>query len=315
MAHDSYVFWMNHASFYVQGETMQRNDRPVTTQSTRFNEAFPFKLLVTLLLSTTLLTGCDHSATDSTKTQSVAKINGKEITIHEVNQYITQLPQLDGTAEQIKQRAIEAVIDQNLLLQAAKEAKLDRDPDVLQSLLWSNKKILVDAYLSRQFTQLPFPSDADITAYYQAHPELFSEHKLLQIEQFDILANEEQQATVLAALRDSATVDIFINWLKTQHIAFDKLVTVKDPDDMDPHEKSTLSKIKVGEAALLKQDHNVMSVAILNGTQLQPIVLENAKVRISQEIMETQRQQKIAALVKTFRSKAKIEYLGGKEAD
>lgn len=292
---------------------MQRNDRQMAVVSTRFKAGFPSKLLVTVLLSTALLAGCGHKAADSAKTQVVAKINGKEITIHEVNQYIAQSAQLDGTPEQIRQHAIDAVIDQNLLLQAAKQAQVDRDPNVLQSLLASNKNILINAYLARQSTQLPPPTDAQILAYYQAHPALFADRKLYHLDQINIQANEEQQTKLLTALRNSATVGNFITWLKIQRIPFDEIPTIKAQEDMNERERMPLLKIKVGDAAITNRDQDAIGITMLTATQPQPIALENARLKVSQMLTEAARQQKIADMVKAYRHQAKIEYIGQKD--
>ncbi len=299
--------------FLLKGETMQRNNRTKAAISNRLTVSFSYTLLLTLLMSTAVLTGCDHKAVDASKTQVVAKINGKEITIHEVNQYINQMTQFEGTPEQIRKRAIDAVIDQNLLLTAAKKAKLDRDPDVLQSLLASNKKILINAYLARQFTQLPPPSEAALQDYYQSHPALFAERKLYLLDQLSIQASEAQQTGLLARLSASATVGDFIKWLKTQRIPYDEIHTVKAPEDMGSYEQTALLRSKVGEATILRQTQDAIDITVLTSTQPQPLAFDDVKLKIGQILAAAARQQKIAELTQSYRSQAKIEYVGGKD--
>jgi peptidyl-prolyl cis-trans isomerase C len=291
----------------------QCNNEQLVIVPVRFKKSPPFKLVVTMLVSAVLLAGCEHKPIDANKTQVVARVNGKEITIHEVNQYIQQLTELEGTPEQIKRRATDAVIDQNLLLQAAKKAKIDRDPDVLQALLGSDKNVLVQAYLARQFTQLPPPTEADIEAYYRAHPLLFGERKLYQLDQLEIQASEEEQGALITALRKSATVGDFIKWLKTQHMPFDEVSTVKAPEDMSAHEQAIFLKIKIGEAAVMKRTQETINITVLSSVQPQPVALDNVRLKVGQMLTEAARQQKIATLVQGYRHQAKIEYAAIKE--
>ncbi|ARU32541.1 peptidyl-prolyl cis-trans isomerase, EpsD family [Sulfuriferula sp. AH1] len=292
---------------------MQCNDERLPIVSARLRTMPSFQSLVTVLLSAALLAGCGHSDAEGSKSQVAARIDGKEITIHEVNQYLSRMEHVQGPPEQIRRRATDAVIDQNLLLQAAKRAKIDRDPDVLQSLLASNKDILIDAYLARQITQPSPPTAAAILAYYQAHPALFAERKLYQLDQLDIQANQEQQKNLLAALRDSATVEDFIKWLKTQRIPFDDIPTVKAPEDMSAQERAAFLTVKVGEATIMNQNPDGIGITVLTATQPQPLSLDNARIKISRILTAEARQKEIAMLIQTYRRQAKIEYVSRKD--
>lgn len=292
---------------------MQCNDGRLGIVSQNGISTPAFQSLVVLLLSVMLLTGCGHHGAGDGKTQVAAKINGKEITIHEVNQYLSSMRHVQGTPEQIRRRAIDAVIDQNLLLEAAKRAGVDRDPDVLQTLLASNKNILINAYLARKITPPSPPSAAAILAYYQAHPAFFAQRRLYQLDQLNIQANQEQQKNLLAALRDSPTIDGFIKWLKLQHIPFDAIPTVKAPEDMDAQERDAFLTIKVGEATIMNQNPDSIGITVLTAVQSQPLGLDEVRMKISRILIAEARQKEIAALIAAYRRKAKIEYMSVKE--
>lgn len=292
---------------------MQCNDERLGIVSSGRVTMPSFQSLVMILLSTALLAGCGHHAVEGTKSQVAAKIDGKEVTIHEVNQYLSRMEHIQGTPEQIRRRAMDAVIDQHLLLEAAKRARVDRDPKVLQSLLASNKDILINAYLARKITPPSSPSAAAVLGYYQAHPALFAERKLYQLDQLDIQANPEQQKKLLAALRDSATVEDFIKWLKTQRIPFDDIPTVKAPEDMSAQERDALLTAKVGEATVMNQNADGIGITVLTAAQPQPLSLDSVRIRISRILTAEARQKEIAALTEAYRRKARIEYMSGKD--
>jgi len=85
--------------------------------------------------SVVLLSACGHSG--STTSQVAVRVNKDEISVHQVNQ---QLARVDATGMSDDQKvtaqktAIEGLVDQDLLLEQAKGAQLDRDPEVVSAM-------------------------------------------------------------------------------------------------------------------------------------------------------------------------------------
>ncbi|BBO99779.1 EpsD family peptidyl-prolyl cis-trans isomerase [Sulfuriferula nivalis] len=277
-------------------------------QQTRFSLCSR-SMLLGLMCVPFFLAGCSSShGVDKGKTQVVAKVNGEEVTVHEVNQYMSHLTQLDGTPEQMRKQAIDAVIDQHLLQTAAKQAKLDRDVNVVQAELDSKKNILIDAYKARQFHSGTAPTDQQIAAYYQSHPVLFSDRKLYQLQQLRVQSSAENQTSLLAQLKQSDNIDAFVHWLDAQHIPYDTSNTTKAPEDMSPSERSLIMQIKVGEAAILNQDQDSISIDLLLATQPQPISLAHAQLRIRDLLIAESAAQQVALWLKQARLNSKIVY-------
>lgn len=266
-------------------------------------------LWLAMLCSPLLLTGCGASAVDKNKTQVVAKVNGDEVTVHEVNQYVAHLAQLNGTPEQIRKAAVDAVIDQHLLQTAAKQARLDRDVDVVQAELESKKQILITAYQARQFGAPVTPTPAQIAAYYQAHPALFAEHKLYQLMSLHIKMSAEKQNVLLDELKKSESIYTFIDYLKTQHLTYDERTMLKAPEDMSATEHSAFTKLKVGDATILNQDEDSIQIVTLIATQPQPVALDNAQLQITDLLRAQSKQDQLARWLKTARQSAKIIYI------
>lgn len=280
-------------------KNQQQNRLPLSSRS----------MLLGLMCVPIFLSGCSSShSVDKSKTQVVAKVNGEEITVHEVNQYMTHLTQLDGTAAQMRKNAIDAVIDQHLLQTAAKQAKLDRDVNVVQAELDSKKNILIDAYKSRQFHAAAMPTQQQISAYYQAHPVLFGKRKLYQLQLLRIQVSAENQMALLSQLKQSENIDAFVSWLNAQRITYDTSNTIKAPEDMSANEQGMLTKIKVGEAAILDQDQDSISIALLIATQPQAISLDHAQLRIRDLLTAESTTQLVAQWLKQARLAAKIVY-------
>ena len=86
---------------------------------------------------------------DKPASQTAARVNGDEVTVHQIN---TELQRAAGgsiasgpNTEAASKRILEGLSDQTLLVQQAKEARLDRDPPVLQLLESMRRQILAQA--------------------------------------------------------------------------------------------------------------------------------------------------------------------------
>ena len=95
-----------------------------------------------------LLAGCGGNK--ETASQTAAKVNRDEITVHQINFVLQQQrglrpEQADAAGKQI----LERLIDQQLALQKAGDLKLDREPAVVQQMEAAKREILARAYLEK----------------------------------------------------------------------------------------------------------------------------------------------------------------------
>ncbi|MDP3222180.1 MAG: SurA N-terminal domain-containing protein, partial [Rubrivivax sp.] len=86
------------------------------------------------LATAVLLVGCGEKK-EKAASQTAAKVNKDEITVHQINFVLQQQrnlrpEQTDAASRQI----LERLVDQQLALQKADEQKVDRDPRVVQQL-------------------------------------------------------------------------------------------------------------------------------------------------------------------------------------
>ena len=97
-----------------------------------------------------LLAGCGDRKKDKPATQTAARVNKEEITVHQINFVLAQQRGLapDQAASAGKQ-VLERLIDQELALQKAAEQKVDRDPRVAQQLEAARREIISRAYMEK----------------------------------------------------------------------------------------------------------------------------------------------------------------------
>jgi EpsD family peptidyl-prolyl cis-trans isomerase len=283
------------------------------------------KLYLPLMIAAALVAGCgdkkDEAATEEkAPTQVAAKVNGTELTVHQVNYALQRIPNLDK--DQTKAASLQVVrnlVDQELLLQKALSDKLDRDPMVVQALDASRRQILAEAYMSRKLGAPVEPSDAEVTEYFNQHPELFAKRKIYRLQEVSIKAPQAKQDAIRAQLGASKTLDDFAAWLKAENLPVKVAQGIKPAEKLPLEMLPQLAKMPDGQAMVVNTPDGLM-VIVLADSQTQPVTLEQSKPAIAR-LLQTQARQKAAkAELDTLKAAAKIEYMGefvdaGKEAD
>lgn len=271
-----------------------------------------------LALSLTLA-GCGDKKEEKAATQVAAKVNGDEITVHQLNHELAKLGNLN--ADQSKKAAnqvLKSMVDQQILVQQAVSEKLDRDPQVLQTLEAAKRQILAQAYIQKLTANEAKPSDAEIADYYAKHPELFSERRIYRLQEISVQTSPDNLGTIKAQLAQSKNLGDFVQWLKAQNIPARVGQSTKAADQLPLEILPRLHQMKDGQALTMAVG-NTLNILIIAGSQTQPINQEQAKPVIERFITNTKKREAAEAELKKLRETAKIEYMGeyadaGKEA-
>src|SRR5687768_423516 len=103
-------------------------------------------IVLTLAAGGALLVGCGDKK-DKTASQTAAKVNKDEVTVHQINFVLQQQRNLrPEQADAASRQILERLIDQQLALQKGDDLKVDRDPRVVQQLEAARREILARAY-------------------------------------------------------------------------------------------------------------------------------------------------------------------------
>lgn len=271
------------------------------------------KLYLPLLIAA-LVAGCgdkkEEAAADKPASQVAAKVNGTELTVHQVNYALQRIPNLDK--EQAKPASLQVVrnlVDQELVVQKALEDKLDRDPRVVQALDAARRQILAEAYMSRKLGTPSEPTDGEISAYFNAHPEMFAQRKIYRLQEVSIKAPKEKQAEIRKQLEGSKTLNDFLAWLKAENLPAKAGQAVKPAEQLPVAVLPQLAKMPNGQALVANAPEGLL-VLVVADSQAQPVTLEQAKPAIARALQAEARQKAAKAELDTLKANAKIEYVG-----
>ena len=263
-----------------------------------------------------LLSGCEKPATDATtpavKSETVATVGGDKISAAELNVAISRLGELDEMqAAEAKTRVLQALIDQRLVAQAAKSAKIDKEPEVGFAMAQASRQVLAEAYAERSFKDVAKPSESEIADYYSQHPELFSERRIYRIQELELKLDPSRMSEVEAKLKSSHSMGDFVNWIKEQGIEGKTAMAVKPAEQIPAPLLVRLSQMKDGQVTILPGRPGHVLVQQLQESQLQPASLEQAHNAIERALITEKRKELMAADLKKLREAAKVEYATG----
>lgn len=273
-----------------------------------------YKKMIVLVWVGAMLAGCgeDKQAEndEKTPTQVAARVNGKELTVHQVNYALQRIPNLDkAQTKPASLRVARNLVDQELLVQKALNDKLDRDPMVVQSLDAARRQILAEAYMGRKLGTPTEPAAAEVSRFYDAHPELFAKRKVYRLQEISIKAPKEKHQLIRDQLTKSQSLKNFALWLKAENLPAKAAQGVKPAEQLPLSILPKLSEMPDGQAMVVNAPDGLL-VVILAGTQPQPVTLAQATPAISR-LLQTQARQKTAKTeMDALKAAAKIEYVG-----
>ena len=268
--------------------------------------------LVLSVLIGLALAGCGGSKDGEKEksTQVAAKVNGQEITVHQVNAVLTKAPGMKP--EQAKQAGFEVLrnlVDQQLLVKQALEKKVDRDPQIVAALDSARNQILAQGYLEKELSSLPKPGTQEINAYYAKHPELFAERRIYRFQELLINGGLARTEEIRKKITATPNLNAFVEWLKAEKIPYRVNAAVKKAEELPLELLPRVHKMKDGQAIVTVSGPNVLMIQLLQ-SQAQPLTQEAARPVIERYLINTKRRETAEAVLKKLRDSAQIEYVG-----
>jgi EpsD family peptidyl-prolyl cis-trans isomerase len=243
--------------------------------------------------------------------QVVAIVNGEEITLTELNAEIAEL-NLPPSADKnmVRSRVLQRMIDRRLLVQAAKEQGLDRDPAYLTQERRMREQLLVNLFGKKTMDTVKVPDPVALDRYIAANPQAFAQRKRYRLEQLqiDVPANPQR----LKELESAHSIADVATRLTAMGIAFQRGNGTLDTATVPPATLQRIQALPAGEPFIVPSGGKLVISAIA-GSEDVTLSTEQAR-QVAAQAMRNEELNKIGETrLKEAKAKAKIEYQPGFE--
>lgn len=230
----------------------------------------------------------------------VARVNGTEITMQ----------QIGSTRAANPAQALERVIDRELLVQQALEARLDRDPAVARAIEDARRHVLAQAWLERAAEARAKSSAEEVRAFYDGNPALFAERRIYKLRELPVSGATDRIDALRAELAGARDLDEAAARLHRKNFKLGPVTTVTQAAEHLPlGYLAPLARMKEGEVAVLPSGLGASVVQLVHA-QDAPLSPREAAPVIEQFLAGRKRLELAAAEVKRLRAAASIEYVG-----
>lgn len=257
-----------------------------------------------------LLAACGGGEKKDKASQTAAKVNKEEITVHQIN-FVLQRQQglKPEQAEAASKQVLERLIEQELAVQKAEDLKLDRDPRVVQQIEAAKREIIARAYVERLGESAAKPTAEEVSKYYNEKPALFKERRIYSLQELAIEAKPEQIPEIRAKLQAAKNLPEFAEYLKASDIRFAANQAVRAAEQLPLASLDAIARMKDGDSAVTSAP-NGLQVLFLVGSRSQPVDEARARPAIEQFLSNQRKSELVVKEMKAMREAAKIEYVG-----
>lgn len=260
-----------------------------------------------------LLAACGSSSPGGKGSQVVATVNGQEITVMQLNRVLERSGVGEVTPE-VRRRAIDSLTSEELLVQAALAAKIDRDTAFVQSLENARRQLLAQIFAERVVYPKSVVTAAEIEDYYNREPLLFANRRKFRVTTFRA-AGADVTPQVSAALKDVKSVDEVRAILDARGIKYETQLASISPEQLPVDELPTFAKASVGDLFINPAENgSVLLMSITGIDDDVPLTLERAKPMIEEFLRNTRNREATDTYLERARATAEIVYASPDDA-
>ncbi len=265
-------------------------------------------VVATVLMLSLGLTACGKK--EAKPGQTLASVNGEEITVLQLNEELQRAGTQAAQQEEASKQVLEALIDRQVVLNEASKDKLDRDPKVMQAIERAKALIIAQAYMQKKVSVQGKPTAAEVSDYFNKHPEFFSQRKQLDMRQV-VFASKDINEEFKGVIDGAKTLDEVIAWMTEHSVKFSRGQSSRSSADLPSQLVTKLLSMPKGQLFIVKEGERSVLTAIVDVKDT-PVQLDQATGQIEQFLFNQKNKAAADAELARLRAAAKIEYLNGK---
>lgn len=255
-----------------------------------------------------LMSGCSDKPSEKKATQVVAKVNGDEISIYQLNNAMALLPTV--TTAQLpsaRRDVLEKLVNQQLAVQQAISLKLDRSPEVMMQLDAARREVLTRAYLKKLVANQVQPTAEETQKFYDTHPQLFAERRIYSLQEISLAADSIDMAELHKLAEGKSMAEIAAQ-LKERDIPFGAHTGTRAAEQIQLPMLNQLADLQDGQTSI-NQNNKVITILHLTLSQRSPMKQETALKQIPKYLNNERSKTIINADLEHLKHQAKITYL------
>jgi EpsD family peptidyl-prolyl cis-trans isomerase len=255
------------------------------------------------------LCACGADSNHESEPQVLAKVNGDEITVRELNDRFSRIESRSGLDTKVgKKQVLDALIDEKLLVQRAIESGLVREPETIVALDRARRQVLAQAAIDQAMGggRVTY---RETKAFYEGHPDLFERRKTYVFRRFDLLAGELQPS--LKAELDKAGSSTEVGWiLKRGNVGFRDQTEIRAAEMLPADVLKQAAEMQRGDILIFKEARQIVLMQLTRSIA-DPVDLARATPAIRYYLADGKRKNAAEFLLKDLHQGAKIEYSEG----
>lgn len=259
---------------------------------------------VLLLVAGMGLTACSKEKGGG---QSLARVNGEDITILQVNEELAHANVPSDQQQDASKKILESLIDRQIIVDEAMREKIDRSPEVQQAILRAKANIIEQAYLEKVVSKIEKPTTAEISDYFHKHSEIFGNGKLYHMNSL-LIAGKDMDDKLKTEMASAKSLEEIAAWMTSHNVHYARGVSSRTTMNMPPEMAARLMSMQAGQMFVVNEGGNSMIVSIAD-IKDNPIAFEDAAPAIEQYFKITNTKKVMDTEIKHLRSLAKIQYL------
>lgn len=244
-------------------------------------------------------------AVESGKTQVVAKLNQREITLNDLRGEMARLG-LSPNYPDAEKIALESIVNRALLADAARDANLHRQPAALRRMAVAQEQALADLYLSNA-SQPPEPTRMEIEEYITDNPNLFGERKLYEFSVLTMPTSAFDEKTMTPLFNVTEDFTDFASYLKKAGVDMVIAPAVQPSSAFPKPIREQLAAYGVRDNIVIQNDTDTQIMKII-AVSPAPVPLQDRPSLARQSLMQIGMQERAAGLVARLKDRAAVSY-------
>lgn len=264
----------------------------------------PQSILLAIAACLLALTACGAKK-ESNSSQVVATVNRGEISAHQLNFALQQRPDFASLGASAPGQMLNELIDQEVAVQAAFDAKLDREPAVLLALEAGRRNILASLYLQRTTESAAKPTSDEVARYYAENPALFKQRRVYVFQELDIEMPQADVPALDAQLRSLKSAQAVSQAITASGLRYTAQQGTRMAEALPLELLDQVAALSEGQTAVMLLPQGARAMTLVSSMPA-PVTEVQARPVIEQFLLSNQRRLAALAQMKALRDKAEI---------